>query len=214
MSAPPASTSASSASSTSSGWSTSQGSAGSITAIPPAAWIASAYERESRNASWSQTVQRARSSAAQSPIRGRGASVMPIRAYDRPAMGPTIDLETVMLDRRGGELRITLDRPEPMNAWNKQFGDDLRAAVEHAAADDEVRAVVITGAGRAFSSGADLKAGFEPDAGGPPGRRDRAARALPPDHRRPAADAQAGRWRPSTARRSASAARSRSPPTS
>jgi 2-(1,2-epoxy-1,2-dihydrophenyl)acetyl-CoA isomerase len=70
-------------------------------------------------------------------------------------------METVTLDRRGGELRITLNRPDVMNAWDKQFGVDLRAAVEQAAADDEVRAVVITGAGRAFSSGADLRAGFD-----------------------------------------------------
>ena len=70
-------------------------------------------------------------------------------------------METVTLDRRGAELRITLNRPDVMNAWDKQFGLDLRAAVEQAAADDEVRAVVITGAGRAFSSGADLRAGFD-----------------------------------------------------
>jgi 2-(1,2-epoxy-1,2-dihydrophenyl)acetyl-CoA isomerase len=55
-----------------------------------------------------------------------------------------------------------------MNAWDKQFGLDLRAAVEQAAADDEVRVVVITGAGRGFSSGADLRAGFDPTPEGHP----------------------------------------------
>jgi 2-(1,2-epoxy-1,2-dihydrophenyl)acetyl-CoA isomerase len=70
-------------------------------------------------------------------------------------------METVILDRRGGELRITLNRPDAMNAWDKQLGADLLAAVREAAGDDAVRAVVITGAGRAFSSGADLKAGFD-----------------------------------------------------
>jgi len=79
-----------------------------------------------------------------------------------------MDYETVQVQRRGGELRITLDRPEAMNAWNKQFGVDLLDAIERAAADDEVRAVVITGAGRAFSSGADLKAGFDPTPAGHP----------------------------------------------
>jgi len=79
-----------------------------------------------------------------------------------------MDYETVQVQRRGGELRITLDRPEAMNAWNKQFGQDLLDAVQRAAADDEVRAVVITGAGRAFSSGADLKAGFDPTPAGHP----------------------------------------------
>ena len=68
-----------------------------------------------------------------------------------------MDYETVLVERRGGELRITLNRPEAMNAWNKQFGLDLRAAVDEVGGDDSVRAVCITGAGRAFSSGADLK---------------------------------------------------------
>jgi 2-(1,2-epoxy-1,2-dihydrophenyl)acetyl-CoA isomerase len=69
-------------------------------------------------------------------------------------------MDTVTLERRGAELRITLDRPDTMNAWDKQLGLDLLAAVREAEADD-VRAVVITGAGRGFSSGADLKAGFD-----------------------------------------------------
>jgi 2-(1,2-epoxy-1,2-dihydrophenyl)acetyl-CoA isomerase len=55
-----------------------------------------------------------------------------------------------------------------MNAWDKQFGIELLAAVEQAADDDEVRAVVITGAGRGFSSGADLRAGFDPTPEGHP----------------------------------------------
>ena len=79
-----------------------------------------------------------------------------------------MDYETVQVERRGGELRITLNRPDTMNAWNEQFGLDLRHAVEAAAADDEARAVVITGAGRGFSSGADLRAGFEPTESGVP----------------------------------------------
>jgi 2-(1,2-epoxy-1,2-dihydrophenyl)acetyl-CoA isomerase len=77
-----------------------------------------------------------------------------------PAMDLEHAYETVNLYRRGGELRIELNRPDAMNAWNRQLGEDLRAAIERAAGDD-VRAVVITGAGRAFSSGADLKAGFD-----------------------------------------------------
>ena len=78
------------------------------------------------------------------------------------------DLETVTLRRgasNGAELRIELNRPERMNAWDKQLGLDLLAAVELAAGDDGVRAVTITGAGRAFSSGADLRAGFDPRPG-------------------------------------------------
>jgi len=83
-------------------------------------------------------------------------------------MPRTMDLETVNLSRRGGELRIELARPEAMNAWNTQLGEDLLAAVELAAGDDSVRAVVVTGAGRAFSSGADLKAGFDATPDGHP----------------------------------------------
>jgi 2-(1,2-epoxy-1,2-dihydrophenyl)acetyl-CoA isomerase len=69
---------------------------------------------------------------------------------------------TVSLHRRGAVATLELDRPQAMNAWDAQLGDDLRRAVEEVAADDAVRAVVVTGAGRAFSAGADLKAGFDP----------------------------------------------------
>ena len=77
-------------------------------------------------------------------------------------------MDTVIVERRGAELRITLNRPDALNAWDKQFGIELLAAVQQAADDDAVRAVVITGAGRAFSSGADLKAGFDPTPEGHP----------------------------------------------
>jgi 2-(1,2-epoxy-1,2-dihydrophenyl)acetyl-CoA isomerase len=75
--------------------------------------------------------------------------------------------DTVNLYRRGGELRIELNRPQAMNAWEGTLSADLQASLERAAADD-VRAVVLTGAGRAFCSGADLKSGFETDADGHP----------------------------------------------
>jgi 2-(1,2-epoxy-1,2-dihydrophenyl)acetyl-CoA isomerase len=65
--------------------------------------------------------------------------------------------ETVNVLRKGGAAKIELNRPDTMNAWNRQFGIDLLAAIESVAADDGVRAVMITGAGRGFSSGADLK---------------------------------------------------------
>jgi 2-(1,2-epoxy-1,2-dihydrophenyl)acetyl-CoA isomerase len=69
----------------------------------------------------------------------------------------TTQLETVRIERRGGAATIVLSRPETMNAWNKQFGIDLRAAVDELGADDSVRAVCVTGEGRGFSSGADLR---------------------------------------------------------
>jgi 2-(1,2-epoxy-1,2-dihydrophenyl)acetyl-CoA isomerase len=65
--------------------------------------------------------------------------------------------DTVNLLRHGGAAKIELNRPDALNAWNAQLGIDLLAAVEAVATDDDVRAVVVTGVGRAFSSGADLK---------------------------------------------------------
>jgi len=70
---------------------------------------------------------------------------------------PSIQLETVNLGVADAIAEIELNRPQALNAWNAQLGADLRAALEHSAEDDAVRAVLITGAGRAFSSGADLK---------------------------------------------------------
>jgi 2-(1,2-epoxy-1,2-dihydrophenyl)acetyl-CoA isomerase len=67
------------------------------------------------------------------------------------------ELETVKIHRRGAAATIELSRPETMNAWNKQFGLDLLAALDEVTEDDAVRAVCITGAGRGFSSGADLR---------------------------------------------------------
>jgi 2-(1,2-epoxy-1,2-dihydrophenyl)acetyl-CoA isomerase len=77
--------------------------------------------------------------------------------------------ETVQWEQSGGVGRITLNRPETLNAWTVQFGGELGAVLDGEAADESVRAVLITGAGRGFSSGADLKAGFEahPDDGMP-----------------------------------------------
>jgi 2-(1,2-epoxy-1,2-dihydrophenyl)acetyl-CoA isomerase len=75
--------------------------------------------------------------------------------------------ETVELERRGGAAIIRLNRPDALNAWNHQLGLELLDAVGSVAADDDVRAVCITGSGRAFSSGADL--------------RDFASRGLTPD---------------------------------
>jgi 2-(1,2-epoxy-1,2-dihydrophenyl)acetyl-CoA isomerase len=65
--------------------------------------------------------------------------------------------ETVDLTTDGPAARILLNRPEALNAWNEQFGRDLLDAVTTVAEDDSLRALLITGAGRGFSSGADLK---------------------------------------------------------
>jgi 2-(1,2-epoxy-1,2-dihydrophenyl)acetyl-CoA isomerase len=65
--------------------------------------------------------------------------------------------EAIELERRGAAAIIRLNRPEALNAWSAVLGDELLHAVRAVAADDDVRAVCVTGAGRAFSSGADLR---------------------------------------------------------
>jgi 2-(1,2-epoxy-1,2-dihydrophenyl)acetyl-CoA isomerase len=83
------------------------------------------------------------------------------------------DFETIDLAVADGAATVTLNRPEKLNAWNLQLGIDLRTAVDNLAADDTVRAVMITGAGRAFSSGADLSEQGEEGADGMPDLRAR-----------------------------------------
>jgi 2-(1,2-epoxy-1,2-dihydrophenyl)acetyl-CoA isomerase len=83
---------------------------------------------------------------------------------------PYIELETVNVHLDGHAATVELNRPETLNAWNAQFGDDLREVVERMVNDEQVRALLITGAGRGFSSGADLKefdTGFKTDDGRP-----------------------------------------------
>src|SRR5918995_5187998 len=85
-----------------------------------------------------------------------------------PVGSGRVSYQTIDAQLRGAEWRITLARPDSMNAWNRELGEELLDALERAAGDDAIRAVTITGAGRAFSSGADLKAGFELTAEGRP----------------------------------------------
>ena len=61
---------------------------------------------------------------------------------------------------------ITLNRPDRMNAWTGVMEHDVREAMKAASADDEVRVIVLTGAGRAFCAGADMEAlkTIDPDA--------------------------------------------------
>lgn len=63
---------------------------------------------------------------------------------------------TVLIDKRDGYRIITLNRPERLNAFNTALHEALAAALDEVAADDSCRALLITGAGRAFCSGQDL----------------------------------------------------------
>jgi 2-(1,2-epoxy-1,2-dihydrophenyl)acetyl-CoA isomerase len=81
--------------------------------------------------------------------------------------------ETIIWEQDGGVGRLTLNRPERLNAWTVEFGEELKHVIEGPAADPSVRAVLISGAGRGFSSGADLKEGFEPADDGRPDIRKR-----------------------------------------
>jgi 2-(1,2-epoxy-1,2-dihydrophenyl)acetyl-CoA isomerase len=76
--------------------------------------------------------------------------------------------EHLIWQRDGAVGRLTLNRPDSLNAWTDDFGRELKRVIEGDAADPSVRAVLITGAGRGFSSGADLKAGFDPADDGMP----------------------------------------------
>jgi len=63
--------------------------------------------------------------------------------------------------QRGAVATITLNRPDAMNAFTRELSNDLQLALERAAGDETVRVIVLTGEGRCFSAGADLKSGFE-----------------------------------------------------
>ncbi len=69
--------------------------------------------------------------------------------------------ETLTTELEDGLLTLTLDRPERLNAVNAAMIRDYLAALDAADGEDAVRAVIVTGAGRAFSAGADLSAGPE-----------------------------------------------------
>jgi enoyl-CoA hydratase/carnithine racemase len=83
--------------------------------------------------------------------------------------------ETILEERDAGVLLVTLNRPARRNAFDSRMWCDARDALADAQADDAVRAVVVTGAGGAFSAGVDLgelgRAGADGDAAGLAGWR-------------------------------------------
>ncbi len=67
------------------------------------------------------------------------------------------DYQHLLIQQDGGVLTITMNRPEVLNAFNNAMLEELTEAVEAVAQDETVRCVVLTGAGRAFGSGQDLR---------------------------------------------------------
>src|SRR6202012_133439 len=67
--------------------------------------------------------------------------------------------EQITAEAADGVLTLTLNRPDRLNAWTPTMGTELIAAFDAADADDDVRAIIVTGAGRGFCAGADLQGG-------------------------------------------------------
>ncbi|HXG17973.1 MAG TPA: enoyl-CoA hydratase-related protein [Methylomirabilota bacterium] len=79
-----------------------------------------------------------------------------------------MDFRYLLVQQNEGICRLTLNRPERLNALNVRIGVELLHALDECDRDDEVRVVILTGAGRAFCAGDDLKGMNEP---GEPDRR-------------------------------------------
>jgi len=70
-----------------------------------------------------------------------------------------VDYEQIKFDVEDQVLTITMNRPEQLNAFTDQMKNEMIDALDRADADDGIRAVIITGAGRGFCAGADLSGG-------------------------------------------------------
>lgn len=69
--------------------------------------------------------------------------------------------DTILTSVSDGVLTITMNRPEKLNAWTPQMGAEMADAIEKADDDDDVVAIVVTGAGRGFCAGADMSVVFQ-----------------------------------------------------
>jgi enoyl-CoA hydratase/carnithine racemase len=79
------------------------------------------------------------------------------------AMADNFEYQTVLSELDGGVRTITLNRPERLNAMNRQLIDDVAASFTDAHTDAATRAIIFTGAGRAFCAGDDRKAHVHPE---------------------------------------------------
>ena len=67
-----------------------------------------------------------------------------------------MSFEEILVGTNGGITRITLNRPDKLNAWTTLMGNEVKRAIEIAGQDKECRCIVVTGAGRGFCAGADM----------------------------------------------------------
>ena len=72
-----------------------------------------------------------------------------------------MEFEEIEYTVADGIATITLNRPDQLNAFNARMVVEMLEAIDRVDADDEVRVVILTGSGRAFSAGADLSAGAQ-----------------------------------------------------
>ena len=86
--------------------------------------------------------------------------------------------EHITSSLQDGVLEVVLDRPDKLNAYTAIMGEELADAFRTADVDDDVRVVLVTGAGRAFCAGADISAGadaFDTTSAGASNRRNSAS---------------------------------------
>lgn len=83
-----------------------------------------------------------------------------------------MNFQTLLLEKREGVAIIRFNRPEVLNALNFEMGEDLASAVVEVRDDEEIRAVILTGTGRSFCSGGDIKGMLSRLSKGASGRRE------------------------------------------
>jgi enoyl-CoA hydratase/carnithine racemase len=109
--------------------------------------------------------------AVKAHLRG-GACAVPERPEPAPARRSSLEwtdrdaADGVVVERAGAAARITLDRPEVLNAFDEAMSARLSAVIRAFARDEGLRALLITGSGRAFSAGADIGSSLNGDAAG------------------------------------------------
>jgi 2-(1,2-epoxy-1,2-dihydrophenyl)acetyl-CoA isomerase len=84
----------------------------------------------------------------------------------RCAKGAVMEYENLTFERHGQVALVTLNRPDRLNALSRALQDETRAACAEVEADDDLRVMIVTGAGRGFCSGVDLMGRADREAGG------------------------------------------------